>query len=174
VEEQADGAFVVGPSRWGPCHWIAAGPRFDASGTSIAWLENASGGGDALWVDGVRVARAEPGSWDPHEGSPLSLPFDHGLPDASRPEVRLVTSHASGDAGEVTEQFAFTDVRRAPITRVRHAGHWRARIGDAMTAPVPWMSDPIAKGDDLVGFLVRADATVYWREYRAAIADGAA
>ena len=148
VEEQDAGFFVVGASRWGPFHWIAAGPRFDAEGKRLAWIEDEAGGGRALWVDGVQVEHADAGSWDPHEGPPLDLPFDVGLPDSNRPRQTVVI---------------------APVCR---AGQWQARIGDAWTSPVQWMSDPVPKGGELVGFLVRDGARVCWREYHAIVEMG--
>ena len=141
VEEHDDGCFVVGTSRWGPYHWISAGPRFDADGKRLAWIEDVAGGGQALWVDGFEASRAAAGSWDPHEGSPLSLPFDCALPGERK-----------RDTGSA-----------APVLR---AGHWQARIGESMTAPVQWMSDPTPAAGDLVGFFVRDGAAICWREYR--------
>lgn len=174
VEEQEAGYFVVGASRWGPFHWIAAGPRFDADGKSLAWLEDEAGGGRALWVDGVQVAHADAGSWDPHEGSPLSLPFDFGLPDPSRPETtRVAPADPPRVAGDIREQFRFPNSRRDPITCVCRAGQWQALIGEAWTSPVHWISDPIPKEGDLVGFLVRDGAGIHWREYHAVMQDGA-
>lgn len=142
VEEQDAGFFVVGASRWGPFHWIAVGPRFDADGKRLAWIEDEADGGRALWADGVQVERADAGSWDPHDGPPLELPFDAGLPDPNRPET-------------------------VSIARVCRAGLWQALIGEASTSPVQWMSDPIPKEGGLVGFLVRDGARVCWREYHA-------
>ena len=140
VEEHEDGCFVIGTSRWGPYHWIAVGPRFDATGTSVAWIEDLAGGGQVLWVDGAEVARASAGSWDPHEGSPLSLPYSCGLPDDHRPDIHSTRCEL-------------------------RAGHWQARIDASLTAPVQWMSDPISKAANLVGCLVREGAAIYRREY---------
>jgi hypothetical protein len=146
--EETDGGFtVVGASRWGPYHWIAEGPRFDADGKHVAWIINEAGRADALFVDGVEVARAEAGSWDPHDGSPLSLPF---------------ADRRSGATGPVTPV----------ITPVLRSGHWQAQIGERMTSPVQWMSDAMSLDGDLVGFLVRDGADVLWREYQAAASDG--
>lgn len=146
VEEQETGLFVVGSSRWGPYHWISAGPRFDAEGTSIAWIEDVAGGGQALWIDGVARARAAVGSWDPHEGSPLSLPFGDDRAGSNWPLIPSLE----------------------PVVRL---GHWQVRIGDSMTAPVRWMSDAMSAEGDLVGFLVQDGACVYWREYHAGTSD---
>ena len=142
VEDHEDGCFVVGPSQWGPYHWIAAGPQFDAEGVSLAWIEDLAGGGQAHWVDGVERARAAAGSWDPHEGSPLSLPLAARRPDASASMASVIT----------------------PLLR---SGHWQAQIGENMTAPVQWMSDAITMDGNLVGFLVRDGVGVCWRAYDA-------